>query len=46
KANIIRESLYVSHFGGHEKFSEKFEAVVDCYESIGERLVFMAHGRI
>jgi hypothetical protein len=44
KANIIRESLYVSHFGGHEKFSEKFEAVVDCYESIGERLVFINDG--
>lgn len=44
KANIIRESLYVSHFGGHEEFSEKFEAVVDCYESIDERLVFINDG--
>jgi len=44
KANIIRESLYVSHFGGHEAFSEKFEKVVDHYESIGERLVFINDG--
>lgn len=44
KANIIRESLYVSHFGGHEDFSEKFEKVVDHYEFLGERLVFINDG--
>lgn len=44
KANIIRESMFVSHFGGHEKFSEKFEAVIDCYEGIGEKLVFINDG--
>lgn len=44
KANIIRESMFVSHFGGHEVFSEKFESVVDCYEGIGERLVFIHDG--
>ncbi len=44
KANIIRKSLFVSHFGGHEEFSEKFETVIDCYDSIAERLVFINDG--
>lgn len=44
KPNIIRESLYLSHFGAHEEFSEKFEPIVDCYEPIGERLVFINDG--
>lgn len=44
KANIIRKSLFVSHFGGHERFSKKIENVVDCYEPIGERLVFINDG--
>lgn len=41
KANIIRESTFVSHFGSHDVFSEKFETIIDCYESIGQHLVPM-----
>lgn len=44
QSNIIRESTYVSHFGGHEPFIEKFEKVVDNYDFLGERLVFINDG--
>jgi len=44
KSNIIRSSTYVSHFGNHEFFTEKFEKVVDCYDSLNERLIFINDG--
>lgn len=44
KANIIRASTYVSHFGNHELFIKKFEKVVDSYDWLNERLVFINDG--
>lgn len=44
KKSAIRNSLYVSHFGKHDEFSEKFAAVVDVFESRDENLVFINDG--
>jgi len=44
QSNIIRDSTYVSHFGGHAGFIEKFERVVDNYDFLEERLVFINDG--
>lgn len=44
KPNIIRKSLYVSHFGNHHDFTKKFELVVDVFEPLGKRLVFINDG--
>lgn len=44
KANIIRNSTYVSHFGFYEMFIEKFEKVVDPYDFLGEDLIFINDG--
>lgn len=44
KNNVIRKSLYVSHFGKHDVFSEKLESVVDVFEPLGRDLVFINDG--
>ena len=44
KPNIIRKSLYVSHFGQHDDFTSKLEPVVDIFESLENRLVFINDG--
>ena len=44
KPNIIRQSLYVSHFGKHDKFTDKLEPVIDVFEPLGKRLVFINDG--
>lgn len=44
KPNIIRESIYVSHFGNHKDFTAKLEVVVDKLEHLNERLVFINDG--
>ena len=44
KPNIIRQSLYVSHFGKHDKFTDKLEPVLDVFEPLGDRLVFVNDG--
>jgi len=44
KPNIIRKSLYVSHFGKHDKFTDKLEPVIDVFEPLGNRLVFINDG--
>lgn len=46
KPNIIRESIYVSHFGKHQDFTDKLELVVDEFESLKERLVFINDGAV
>lgn len=40
----IRDSLYMSHFGCHEEFINKLEPVVDEYEKLKDRLVFVNDG--
>jgi len=44
KPNVIRNSLYVSHFGKHDKFTDKLEPVLDVFEPLGNRLVFINDG--
>lgn len=44
KPNLIRKSLYVSHFGKHDKFTAKLEPVIDVFEPLVERLVFINDG--
>lgn len=44
KPNIIRNSLYVSHFGKHDKFTDKLEPVIDVFDPLGDRLVFINDG--
>lgn len=44
KPNIIRKSLYISHFGKHDKFTNKLEPVIDVFEPLGKRLVFINDG--
>lgn len=46
KPNIIRSSIYVSHFGHHQDFTNKLEVVVDKFENLQERLVFINDGAI
>jgi len=42
--NWIKESIYTAHFGDHEAFLEKLEPLVDEYEKLGERLIFVNDG--
>ena len=44
KPNVIRSSLYVSHFGGHQAFTEKLSVVVDPFEKLNEGLVCINDG--
>lgn len=44
KPNVIRSSLYMSHFGKHNEFTDKFEQVVDTFDALDERLVFINDG--
>lgn len=44
KPNVIRRSLYVSHFGKRDEFTEKLASVVDVFESLGKNLVFVNDG--
>ena len=44
KPNIIRQSLYVSHFGKHDEFTAKLEPIIDVFEPLGDRLVFINDG--
>jgi len=44
KTNIIRKSLYVSHFGRHDEFEQKLESVVDVFEPMGQDLIFVNDG--
>jgi hypothetical protein len=46
KSNVIRESIYVSHFGKHQDFTNKLELVVDKFECLEERLVFINDGAV
>jgi len=44
KPNVIRKSLYVSHFGEHDKFTNKLEPLIDVFEPLADRLVFINDG--
>lgn len=44
KPNIIRSSLYVSHFGGHKAFTDKLSVVVDPFEKLNDGLVCINDG--
>lgn len=44
KPNVIKQSIYVSHFGHHQTFTDKLELVVDSFESLGTDLVFINDG--
>lgn len=44
KPNLIRDSIYVSHFGKHDDFTEKLEVIVDKLEHLNQRLVFINDG--
>ena len=44
KPNIIRESIYVSHFGKHNDFTNKLEIVLDELEELDQGLVFINDG--
>lgn len=46
KPNEIRSSIYVNHFGHHKDFTDKLEVVVDKFENLSERLVFINDGAI
>jgi hypothetical protein len=46
KPNLIRESIYVNHFGNHQDFTDKLEVVVDRFENLDEQLVFINDGAI
>lgn len=40
----VRESLYTAHFGNCNDFMYKFEPILDHFESLNERLVFVNDG--
>ena len=40
----LRESLYTAHFGDCENFMSKFEPILDYFEPLNERLVFINDG--
>jgi len=46
KPNVIRRSIYVSHFGKHQAFTEKLSGVVDQFERLNERLVCINDGAV
>ena len=46
KPNVIRESVYVSHFGKHQNFTEKLSVVVDKFEHLNDRLVCINDGAV
>jgi len=46
KPNVIRSSLYVSHFGGHQSFTEKLSVVTEPFEKLNERLVCINDGAV
>ncbi len=41
---MIRSSCYAAHLGNHTDFETKMAFLVDCYESLNERLVFLTDG--
>jgi len=40
----VRNSEYIGHLGGHEEFEQKMSRLVDQYESIEDRLIFVNDG--
>lgn len=44
KRNWLRTSEYIAHLGGHKDFEQKFGVVLDKYEHLDERLVFISDG--
>ena len=40
----IRDSEYIGHLGGHKEFEQKMSRLVDQYEPIEERLIFVNDG--
>ena len=44
KRNWVRNSEYISHLGGHKAFEQKFGVVLDKYEHLDKRLVFISDG--
>lgn len=44
KPNVIRSSIYVSHFGGHQAFTDKLAVVVDPFEKLNDDLVCINDG--
>ena len=44
KRNWLRHSEYIAHLGGHKAFEKKFGVVLDKYEHLGQRLVFIGDG--
>ncbi|MDR0792080.1 MAG: UPF0236 family protein, partial [Chitinophagaceae bacterium] len=46
KVGKIKESQYVSHFGGCTDFTEKMERVLDSYGDLNERLIFITDGAV
>ena len=44
KPNVIRESIYIAHFGNHTDFTTKLEPVIDRFDQLKEWLVFINDG--
>lgn len=42
--NWLTHSIYMAHLGDCKTFIDKFEPMVDCLDSLNERLVFIADG--
>lgn len=40
----IRQSDYIAHLGDHKEFEKKMSVLIDKYESLGSRLVFINDG--
>ena len=46
KPNLIRSSVYVSHFGKHHDFTSKLSSIIDPLVKLDERLVFINDGAL
>lgn len=42
----IKASEYEAYLGGHSQFTRRFENKLDCYSSLGERLIFITDGAV
>jgi hypothetical protein len=46
KRKIIQKSLYVAHLGDKDGFLAKFEPLMDVFDPLGKRLVFLTDGAV
>jgi hypothetical protein len=46
KRKIIQKSLYVAHLGDKDGFLAKFEPLIDVFDPLGKRLVFLTDGAV